>query len=283
MKISFTNIIIFLLFLSVLGLGYYVATKPSEVFQDKSPNEAYLNWVSHTEYIAGDSAGQAIISVSDYKGRPLTADCKISLVYPNHTFVFTDYIMIASIIDGNYYRTFTVPNTFGVYTEFVNCTIQLGLVNISASKSNSIHVNPAFDFLVNISQNITAIHEQINNLSIDMKNNFTNIENILNNMSVDINNNFTYTNNLIAYNFNNTNWLIINTSANVTNTITNFRNEAYTWYVDLANRVYQCCQKWVEEFNNVFKNFGQVIQVVPNGGGVTQSQQSWWKRIIGGD
>ncbi len=282
MKIfTWTNLAIFILFISVIGLAVYTVRKPSEKFEQKSPDEAYLTWVSHTEYIAGDSTGQAIISVSDYKGRPLNASCLFSLVYPDNTFVFTDYPMNPSIIAGNYYRIFTVPNTFGVYTEFVNCSIQLNpAVNVSASKSNSIHVNPAFDFLVNISQNITNIHEQINNLSIDINNNFTVIENKIDNLSVNIYNNFTALNDSITNNFNYTNQLIMNVSTNVTN----FRNEAYTWYIDIISRIYDCCQRWIEELGKLGTLGGNVIQRLPTGGGTSQSNiPSWLKKIIGGD
>jgi hypothetical protein len=272
MKITWIHITLAILILSVVGLGIYTFKRPVQVFEQKSPEEAYITWVSHTEYIAGDSQGQAIVRITDYLGRPLNASCLMSLVYPNHTYVFTDYAMSSSIIVGNYYRIFTVPNAFGVYTEFVNCSIELRpSYYVSGSTSESIHVNPAFDFLVNISQNITTIHEQINNLSIDMKNNFTNIENKIGNLSEDMDNNFTYTNSLI-----------INSTNNITQNMTNFRNEAYNWYVDIINRIYQCCQKWADELKNLIPS--NIIQKVPLGGGVTQTQaKSWWKRIIGGD
>ena len=271
MKIfTWTNLAIFILFISIIGLAVYTINKPSEKFEQKSSDEAYLTWVSHTEYIAGDSTGQAIISVSDYKGRPLNASCLFSLVYPDNTFVFTDYTMNPSIIAGNYYRIFTVPNTFGVYTEFVNCSIQLNpAINISGSKSNSIHVNPAFDFLVNISQNITDLKQEFINFTVDVQNNFTYTDWLIEQIS----------NNCTA-NLNYTNQLIINTSTNVTN----FRNEAYTWYIDIISRIYNCCERWIEEIGKLGTLGGNVIQRLPTGGGTSQTNMpSWLKKIIGGD
>jgi len=285
MKIRLIHAVIFTLFLLVCGLFYYVYTKPYEVFVEKSQDEAYVTWVSHTEYIAGDSTGQAIVSVTDYMGRPLNASCNLSLLYPNKTFVFTDLPMSPSVIAGNYYRVFTVPNTFGIYVEFVNCSVVLRPnTNVTASKSNSIHVNPAFDFLVNISQNLTRIEQKIDNLSIDMQNNFTNIENLLNNLSVNMNNNFTFWGNNMTWNFNYTNELIKNASQNCTANITSFRNEAYTWYVILRQDIYNMYQRWIDEIDRLLTDafgLGQIIQRVPTGGGATQQEKSWLDRILG--
>jgi hypothetical protein len=273
MKIfTWTNLAIFILFVSLIGLAFYTINKPSENFEQKSPEEAYLNWVSHTEYIAGDTTGQGIISVSDYKGRPLNASCLLSLVYPDNTFVFTDYAMSPSIIAGNYYRIFTVPNTFGVYTEFVNCSVQLNpAINVSGSKSNSIHVNPAFDFLVNISQNITDLKQEFVNFTVDVQNNFTYTNWLISQVNESIN---------ISADLNYTNQLIMNVSTNVTN----FRNEAYTWYIDIISRIYNCCERWIEEIGKLGTLGGNVIQRLPTGGGTSQTNMpSWLKRIIGGD
>ena len=281
MKLTWTNISIFIILFFLIGLTIYVVRKPSEVFENKSPEEAYLDWVSHTEYIAGDSQGQAIIRVTDYRGRPLNASCNLTLVYPNHTYVFTDAVMSPSIVFGNYYRYFIVPNTFGVYTEFVNCSVEVRpSLYIEGTSSNSIHVNPAFDFLVNISQNITQIQQQLNNISTS-----------IGNLSQDMNNNFTYTNSLIGnissnitLDLNYTNTLIINSTNNITENITSFRNEAYTWYITLRNDIYNCCQRWIDALNDLVSKMGlgQIIQRLPTGGGVTQ-KDSIWKKIIGGD
>jgi hypothetical protein len=279
MKLTFTNISIVVLFLAVLGLGAFVIFRPVQVFEEKSPDEAYIDWVSHTEYIAGDSDGQAIVRITDYKGQPLNASCNLTLVSPSHSYVFTDALMSPSIIYGNYYKTFTVPNTFGVYTEFVNCSVQLHpSVWVHGATSESIHVNPAFDFLVNISQNITYLQDFINNMTQDMDNNFSytnwliqQINMTCGNVSLNCTENLNYTNQLI-----------INSTSNITTQISNYRNEAYTWYVDIRNRIYQCCQKWLEDLTDLIP--ANVIQGVPLGSGATQGQDvPLWKRIIGGD
>jgi hypothetical protein len=279
MKLNFTTLSIMILFVCVIGLGAFILFRPVEVFEQKSPEDAYINWVSHTEYIAGDSFGQAIIRVSDYKGRPLNASCNITLVSPSHTYIFTDSYMSPSIIYGNYYKQFTVPNTFGIYTEFVNCSVQLNPSTwVFGSSSESIHVNPAFDFLVNISQNITYLQDYLENFTYDVNNNFTYIDwlisqinNTCGNVSVNCTANLNYTNQLI-----------INSTNNITQNITNFRNEAYTWYNILRQDIYNVLQKWIDALNNMLPS--NIIQKVPLGYGVTQTETpNLLKRIIGGD
>jgi hypothetical protein len=270
MKLNWQNVSITFLFFAVICLGILVVTRPVEVFEEKDPDESYITWVSHTEYIAGDSDGQAIVRISDYKGKPLNATCNLTLVYPNHTYVFTDAPMSPSIIYGNYYKVFTVPNAFGVYTEFVTCNINLrpGLW-VLGNSSNSIHVNPAFDFLVNISQNITYLQDYLENFTVDVDNNFTYTNWLISQINASISTDLNYTNQLI-----------INSTNNITVQINNTRNEAYTWYFDLRSRIYQCCERWADELNNLIPN--NLLDVVPTGGGITQNtQRSLLDRLIG--
>jgi len=278
MKLTFTNVSIIMLFILVLGIGAFVVFRPVQVFENKNPDEGYINWVSHTEYIAGDSEGQAIVRITDYLGRPLNASCNLTLVSPSHAYVFTDYLMSPSIIYGNYYKQFTVPNTFGVYTEFVNCSIMIRpSFWVHGASSESIHVNPAFDFLVNISQNITYMQDFINNMTEDMDANFT----YTNWLISQINQTCGNVSENCTQNLNYTNQLIINSTSNISTQMTNYRNEEYTWYVDIRNRIYQCCQKWLEDIENLIPS--NIIEGVPLGSGVTQNQNiPLWKRIIGG-
>jgi len=97
------------------------------------------------------------------------------------------------------------------------------------------------------------------NISIDMVNKATYIENLI----IDLRNNMTW-------NFNNTNY-----------NITTFRNEAYTWYVDIQNRIYQCCQKWLEDINDLLPS-GQLMDALVSGGrGATQTECGLLDRVLG--
>jgi hypothetical protein len=68
---------------------------------------------------------------------------------------------------------------------------------------------------------------------------------------------------------------------NVSTNVTNFRNEAYTWYQILRQDIYNIVQRWIDAVNGLATN---VVQKVPLGGGVTQNTNvPFWKRLIGAD
>jgi hypothetical protein len=287
-KVLIGIIVIFSIGLTFFLLNKSPSTNPKNETQ-LNEDKAYLTWVSGTEYIAGDSFGQAVVEVQDYKGRPLNASCNLTMLYPDQTFVFIDAPMTLSSLAGHYYKDFTVPNTFGIYVEMANCTVTLNGKDVWATKSNAFHINPAFDYLVQIGNNITQI-----------QNNITNIQNQINSLSTNMNNNFTYTNNLInSISFNGTQDYILENITQqfqnqtsfintwfwtIENKIDDFRDTTYnmlnTIYTILVNYITQ----WVDKAGGILKDIigsGASIQGGTQGTGASNPDCGLWRRILG--
>jgi len=80
------------------------------------------------------------------------------------------------------------------------------------------------------------------------------------------------------------NTTIINQFNQTNTTIWNFRNEAYTWYTIIRQDIYNLYQKWIDRLDELLTDafgIGQIIDVVPTGGGATQGERSWVDRILG--
>jgi hypothetical protein len=69
--------------------------------------------------------------------------------------------MIPSTLVGNYYTTFSIPTIAGIYTDFANCSIQMGTRTLYASKSSSFHVSPTLVLFNNISSQISQLNQTV--------------------------------------------------------------------------------------------------------------------------
>jgi hypothetical protein len=148
-----------LLVLTIVGVvGATGYTHGTEVA--KNPN---LIFVSHTEYWSADNF-QTIVRLSDFTGRAIdNATCSASVFYPNKTAYLSNQAMAASAIAGNYYYEGLTSATEGTYEELVQCYGTWKGFFFNRTVSESFHVNPALNFLRNISTSIDAINITVDN------------------------------------------------------------------------------------------------------------------------
>lgn len=164
----------FLVFLTIsVGFGFLLGrfvfpkscTNCETVVEEvRTDGNAYIDFVSGTEYIAnigGLDTGQVIVRVVDYKGRPLNATCNATILNPDKTYYMTDQLMSPSSIDGNYYTTFSIPSTTGIFEDYVNCSVQLGGRTLHVTKSSSFHVSPILNLFDNISTQISDLNDTV--------------------------------------------------------------------------------------------------------------------------
>lgn len=194
----------FILFMSIsVGFGFLIGhfvlpkscTNCKTIIEEmRTDGNAYIDFVSGTEYIAnigGLDEGQVIIRITDYRGNPLNASCNATIFNPDKTYYITDKMMNQSTLLGNYYTTFSIPTTTGVFTDYVNCSVQLGGRTLYASKSSSFHVSPILNLFNNISTQIgqlnqtvvdgdNMLNDTINYVHIDILNNLNNTEYTIN-------------------------------------------------------------------------------------------------------
>ncbi len=174
---------------------------------NKVINEPYVTWISHTEYWSSSGPGSnevasSIIRVTNYKGESFdgVTGCKVTILYPNKTPYISNKEMVESGIAGNWYRTDPVPTTEGTYEQLVTCTYGAGK---TIKTSQSFHVNPALNFLKNISLDILATSVKLSNVNLSITatvnnakdeikteifNAETNIKNLMNTLNTNLSN-----------------------------------------------------------------------------------------------
>lgn len=130
-----------------------------------------LQIVSDTEYSPSET-GQLILRITDIRSRPLSALCFGSIAYPNKTLFITNQSMGASAFSGNYYYNFTVPSTYGIYEEYVECYVNTSFGLAKATMSSSFHVSDIRDQLVNMTTNITGSISNATNTILNQMNTY---------------------------------------------------------------------------------------------------------------
>ena len=181
-KLLFQGFVVLLLLCGGFGflLGHYIfpeTCKDCKVITEevRQDGNAYIDFVSGTEYILGSGAldtGQVIIRVTDYKGYPLNATCNATILNPDKSFYVYVQPMTQSTINGNYYRSFSIPYaSTGIYEDYVNCSVILGSQSIKVSKSSSFHVAPFDTYFNNISQQIISVNQTVLNAEQNILNN----------------------------------------------------------------------------------------------------------------
>jgi hypothetical protein len=261
-----------IMFLTIIA--YKLEVKPQVIYaENRTPDNAYVDIVSRTEYYANET-GQVIVRVSDGLGNPLTASCNASIVFPNKTYWIIDTSLSSSSITGNYYKEVTIPDVLGVYEYYFVCNVTFSGKSQIVKKSATFHVSIAYQKFQEIIDKLNALNDtlvQMNNTIIQMNQTIMNeINNLKNNMTL---------------NFNYTNELILNISANNTNStqdILNELNDLRSW-IDI--KFYELEQKWIDIITNLFEKVlgvpaKEVQRIIGQTTGVT-SDCSLFNRIIG--
>jgi len=257
-------------------LGHFVFPKnctncKTVVEEMRTKDNAYIDFVSGTEYIAnigGLDQGQVIIRVTDYRGNPLNASCQASILNPDKTFYMSLQPMTNSSINGNYYKTFTIPTTTGIFEDYVNCSVQLGSRNLKVSKSSSFHVSPTLVLFQNISNQITTLNQTVVDGDLMLNNTVNYVhQDILDNL------------NITEGNLNDTLTTIINNMAtyysnldmkldNITSTILNSKDEIIS-EIEKSRSDIEIIQEWLSYM------FGKVSDKSLDEG------QTWIDKIVG--
>jgi hypothetical protein len=155
--------------------------------------EPLLKMVSGTEYISGEE-GQVIVRLEDSRGIPITdADCNLSLLFPDKSYFLIDVEMDQTSIPGNYYHSFTTPQTPGIYEEFITCKVLRGDTVRTLNVSYSFHVSPGLNLIVEISKSqreqYEALVEKINNLDSNLRAQIYSVDNRIYGVQTFIDNN----------------------------------------------------------------------------------------------
>lgn len=275
----------FMLFMSIsVGfgflLGHFVFPKgctncKTVVEEVRMDGNAYIDFVSGTEYIAnigGLDEGQVIVRVTDYKGNPLNATCVASILNPDKSFYMFLQPMNQSSINGNYYKTFSIPTTSGIFEDYVNCTVTLGSQSLKVSKSSSFHVSPTLVLFENISNQITALNQTVvdGDLMLNGTINYvhTDIINHINNSESSINASLTQIINDMATYYSNLNMIIDNQTTTILNALDDCCDQML---VELGK--YRSDIEIIKEWLSYM--FGKVSDQTLDEG------QSWIEKIVG--
>jgi len=123
--------------------------------------EPGIKMVSGTEYISGEE-GQVIVRLEDTRNTPIEdAECIMSLLYPDKSFFLIDVPMIPTSVPGNYYYSFTTPQTPGIYEEHIRCTVVRNNEPRTLNISYSFHVSPGLNLIVEMSQSQRAQYDDL--------------------------------------------------------------------------------------------------------------------------
>jgi len=148
-------ILVFIFFLLCIGVFFGFRL----MFLEVSP---VLKMVSGTEYISGEE-GQIIIRLTDRNDNPITdARCSADVLYPAKNFFFMGVEMVHSDnTPGNYYKTFTTPETVGIYEETITCRFTRNGQEHGVKVSSSFHVSVALNFIVELSRRESEHYEDL--------------------------------------------------------------------------------------------------------------------------
>jgi len=128
-------------------------------------------WVSHTEYWSStgpgsDEVASTIVRIMDYKGQAYAMDsCTANIYYPDKSAYVSDGAMSQSPVSGNWYRTDPVPAQEGTYEQEVTCLYGAGK---SIKTSQSFHVNPALNFIKNVSTQVLAADTYLHAVNVSI-------------------------------------------------------------------------------------------------------------------
>ena len=155
--------------------------------------EPLIKMVSGTEYISNEE-GQIIVRLEDFRGNPIDdASCSVSLLYPDKSFVFIDRNMSATTVPGNYYYSFTTPQTEGVYEEHITCDVIRNGNLKELHISSSFHVSAGLNLIVQVSrsqrENYEDLVNRINALDTNLTSRINTVDSKVTNLQTFVDNN----------------------------------------------------------------------------------------------
>lgn len=157
-----------------LGVGYSHGNK---VLEKNS-----FGIVSATEYWTGEE-GMIVARFVDYKGDPMSViNCTADILYPDNSPFITGQLMSSSAIAGDFYTTFTVPATEGVYDYGVTCYYAQGALTKSITSTKTFHVSPALNYIKVINSTQAEILSDVADMQIDVDNVYLDTQYVRSNM-----------------------------------------------------------------------------------------------------
>jgi hypothetical protein len=154
-----------LAFLTVTSLALAVfVSQPAIQEAVKNPanetqNAVTARFISGTEYKSGEQ-GQGIVQLLDYQNQPVTAQCNLTVYYPDKSAWIDAVGMLPSTENGTYYFLFTLPAIEGIYEEHAVCNAS----NILYRTSSTFHVSPSLNTIMEINSTLNAM-----NISVESK------------------------------------------------------------------------------------------------------------------
>jgi hypothetical protein len=152
-----------------------------------SPNFDGARFVGGTEYSTGEIGKASVQLLTTSSGNPIpvtTANCNISIYYPNDTlFISGATANYVSGSDGLYSYNFTVPNTYGIYSEQFYC--------IAGSKtyyaSGSFHVSSWADTIFTMNNSMIDFRILLLGVNSSIFNHISNVNSSIQNRLDDVN------------------------------------------------------------------------------------------------
>jgi hypothetical protein len=179
--------------------------------------------------------------------------------------------MSLSTINGNYYSTFTIPTTTGIFEDYVNCSVSIGASTHYVSKSSSFHVSPTLVLFQNISNQISSLNQTVVDGHQDLNDTITYVhQDILDNLG--------------------------DTEYNLTTMIQNLNDDLDTYYSNLnmtlgnieitledgIDAILEAVSRSVSDIEIIKEWLGYMFGQV-TGEDALQEGESWLDRIIGKD
>ena len=169
-------------FLSMI-FGITLIIGGTYIYGEELADISSLVIVSHSEYWTGET-GQIIGKLYDFRGRPISSDCNVTIYNPDKSIFLAPTITDDTLeaVDGTHYINFSTPSTEGVYEYKIRCDFNLFGKQQNRTISNSFHLNPALNTIRTLNGSIVGINSTINDIrntmfsDIDAFNNFTQIQ-----------------------------------------------------------------------------------------------------------
>ena len=265
--------------LVIMAFSYFLFNQPKIVttVTEKSPNDAYLDVISHTEYYANES-GQVIVRISDYLGNPLNATCNATIIYPDKSVWLLDQAMSSSSIAGNYYLTVTIPNVLGVYEYSFDCDVNLYGKPYSLKKSSSFFVSIAYQKFQEILDKLDALNSTFYNQTGAMNSTIMNKLYKIQDEITSVNDTVKATNSSITD-------LIYNLNSTMNTRFDNLEADIQIKYDNIINAIYNLQQKWLDMGTTLVNDLtgtGQSLNAIGDSLGISPNPNCGiWDRMVG--
>jgi|GEM_PF-942281 len=219
-----------------------------------------IKMVSGTEYISNEP-GQIIVRLQDSRNISITdANCVVSLLYPDKSFVFVDAPMIPTSVPGNYYHPFMTPNYEGVYEEHIVCNVIRNNNLQELHISSSFHVSTGLNLIVEVSKSQREQYESLiallNSIDTNLNNRINGLQSDVNEVNYSVSNLQSYVDNNIMTEINNVNYKVqdlnSNLSTNIYNIQENLSNTINQSMTDSSQGILDKFRQSAEAMANIF-------------------------------